>query len=91
MTQSEEAQEIQETFNFGAALIIARNGGIVSRMAWNGHGLSMGVVAPPADTGIMPFLAVRKGSGMLMAWVPSQLDMLTDDWKQVHQEGVGHE
>lgn len=74
--------------DFSSALTLIRQGGVVTRPGWGG--LTLGVMAPPAESGIMPFLAVRSTSGQLMAWSPSQQEMFTDDWCVVEQEGVGH-
>ena len=78
-----------DLFDFSAALTIVKNGGVVARAGWNG-GLTMGVMAPPQNSGLMPFLALRQSDGMVMAWSPGQADMFCVDWCQAHIEKVGH-
>ena len=77
--------------DFGKALHIIRSGGVVTREAWNGTGLVLGVMAPPAEQGIMPFLAVRAADGSVMAWAPGNQELFAEDWTPVQAEGpIGH-
>lgn len=80
-----------DTFDFSMALTVIRGGGVVTRVSWAGPGVTLGMVAPPADSGIMPFFAVRSQAGQIMPWTPSQQEMFADDWYQVEMEGVGHD
>ena len=75
--------------DFSAALTVVRGGGTITRPCW--PGFSVGVVAFPEKTGIMPFFAIRSPEGKIMSWVPSQKEMFADDWVEVEGGGVaGH-
>lgn len=75
--------------DFSDALRLIRSGGIVTRPQWGG--LTLGVMAPPAESGITPFLAVRATNGSIMPWSPNHQELLTTDWVQVSgEETVGH-
>lgn len=78
------------SMDFPNALSIILGGGIVTRHSWNGSGLTLGVMAPPAESGIMPFLAVRTTDSKMVAWVPGQQELFAKDWVQVQGESVGH-
>lgn len=73
--------------DFAAALTLIRRGGVVARASWSGSGLTLGIMTPPAESGIMPFVAVRSAAGKLMAWQPSQQEMFADDWYEVSSWG----
>lgn len=75
--------------NFPSALTIVLSGGVVSRSTWSGSGFTIGVLAPPADSKIMPFLAIMETGGNMMAWVPNQQEMFATDWVRV-EEVSGH-
>lgn len=78
-------------FDFSRALTIARSGGVVARAAWEGSGITLGVIAPPADSGLTPFLAVRAANGQLMPWSPNQQELFASDWFEMPSQGVaGH-
>lgn len=77
-------------FDFSEALTIARSGGVVAREMWAGTGLTLGVIGPPADSGLTPFLAVRAENGQLMPWTPNQQELFAKDWIRVPSAGVGH-
>lgn len=68
-------------FDFSHALTVIRGGGVVARKQWDGTGLTLGVLALPADSGIVPFLAVRAANGQLMAWTPNQQELFATDWE----------
>lgn len=76
--------------DFPEALSIILTGGVVTREVWRGSGLTLGVMAPPAESGIMPFLAVRSMDGKIIAWTPGQQELFANDWTQIQPEGVGH-
>lgn len=75
--------------DFPEALRVVLNGGLVARQIW--EGISMGVMVPPGELGILPFLALRSDNGPLMAWAPSNQEMFANDWVKVTiDEVVGH-
>lgn len=78
-------------FDFSYALTLIRAGGVVTRKMWEGTGLTLGVMAPPADSGLTPFLAVRATNGQLMPWTPNHQELFATDWIEVGGSGVaGH-
>lgn len=76
--------------DFPNALSIVLSGGVVTRQSWSGSGLTLGVMAPPSESGIMPFLAIRASDGKIVAWAPGQQELFAKDWVQVQGESVGH-
>ncbi len=76
--------------DFSDALRLVKGGGVVARQVWLSHGMTLGVMAPPAESNIMPFLAIRAPEGKLIAWTPGNQELFSDDWVQVQEEGVGH-
>lgn len=85
---------VSASFDFSRALAIIKGGGVVSRLCWQGTGLTIGVVIPEPinekPNQMTPFLAVRAGNGQLMPWQPSSQEMLSSDWVEVEQGLVGH-
>lgn len=67
--------------DFSSALTLVRQGRVVTRPGWGS--LTLGLVAPPAESGLTPFLAVRSNAGQMMPWQPSQQEMLSDDWEEI--------
>lgn len=78
------------TFDFSQALLIIRGGGVVVRKMWAGTGLTLGVMAPPAESGMTPFLALRAENGQMMPWTPSQQELFATDWMQTSIGEAGH-
>jgi hypothetical protein len=87
------------SMNFGAALMIVKNGGRVARSGWNGKGMfiflvpgSVFKVNRPPLLGIYPegteinyhgHIDMRTAQGQVVPWVASQADLLSDDWEKV--------
>ena len=77
--------------DFADAFRIMRSGGVVTRQSLLETGLTAGIMAPPADSGIMPFFAVRTSDGRVMPWTPQNMELFAEDWIVVQGEGVaGH-
>lgn len=70
---------------FHKALFRLNQGEAIQRRAWNGKGLyvEMEKDTPPS---IHPF-AVIKTNDLKYPWVPSQQDMLADDWQTINAWG----
>ena len=65
---------------FEKALYNVKNGGAIQRSGWNGKGLYVEMIdhVPPD---IAKFLVIKSGcNGLKYPWVPSQGDLLADDW-----------
>jgi hypothetical protein len=82
--------------NFGEALAVLKNGGMVSREGWNGKGMflflvpgSTFAVNRPPLLGIypegtvinyQPHIDMRTAQGTIVPWLASQSDILAEDW-----------
>lgn len=70
--------------DFGDALFLMRSGDKVTREGWNAPGQFTFVQHPTADSVIRrPFLCLSPVDGELVPWVPTQSDLLTEDWRRV--------
>lgn len=85
--------------NFGQALEIMKNGGLIAREGWNGKGMfvylveggnykvQMECVKPFADKNdtlkYNPYMAIKNVNGTISTWVPSVNDCLAEDWYKV--------
>ncbi|WP_199153557.1 DUF2829 domain-containing protein [Chromobacterium sp. ASV23] len=83
-------------FNFGKALDLLKSGLRVTRAGWNGKGLSVALQAPDAHSKmtrpyfylITPAASTRQfgvagETQQCVPWLPSQTDLLADDWELV--------
>ena len=70
--------------NFSEALNLLNAGGAVRRAGWNGKGLSVKIKKPEtADSGMtLSYMYLEYPKGATVPWVPSQTDVLTEDWEQ---------
>jgi Protein of unknown function (DUF2829) len=88
-----------ELFNFGGALAVLRNGGLVARQGWNGKNMFLFLV-PGSEfcanraplMGIYPestliryhaHIDMKTARGDVVPWVASQTDILAEDWLEV--------
>lgn len=87
------------TADFGYALQVLKNGGLVAREGWNGKGMFLFLVpgshfevnrAPllgifPAGTPIdyLPHIDMKTAQGTIVPWLASQSDVLAEDWVTV--------
>lgn len=85
--QRKDASEENETF--GAALNILKNYNghyLVARKGWNGKGMWLRLVQPhewavsSLEHDVLPFIGMKTAQGEFVPWVPSQTDLLADDW-----------
>lgn len=75
---------MQETFDFGDALLSMQEGKAVARKNWNGKNMWI-KVQHPTDLSKMtrPYIYMRTVNGELVPWVASQSDLLANDWFEV--------
>ncbi len=86
------------TMDFGTALDILKDGGIVTRKGWNGKGMFLyyvpeGNYLPYTDAARWAFegeavpyrayIAIKTAQGDVVPWVASQTDLLADDWEDI--------
>ncbi len=75
---------MEEQFNFGAALLLLKNGQRVSRVGWNGKGMFLGLQNPDEHSANRkPYIYIVPVDGERVPWVASQSDMLAEDWIEV--------
>lgn len=87
-----------ETFDFGEAIAVLKNGGKVARGGWNGKGMFLYYVpesAYPPVTEIAratfngnnvpygAYIAMKTAQNNVVPWLASQTDMLADDWYEI--------
>ena len=88
-----------ETFNFGQALNLLKEGKKVTRLGWNGKDMFLFLVNGSQFTvnrapllGIYPegteinyrsHIDMKTVDGSICVWTASQSDLLTDDWFEV--------
>lgn len=65
--------------NFGTALSNIKDGWLASRRGWNGVGQYVALHLPER-TGNAPYLELHNTQGLMVSWLPSQGDLLADDW-----------
>jgi hypothetical protein len=69
------------SLNFGQALEALKNGQKVARVGWNGKGMWLALQRPDAGSKMtVPYVYMSTATGDLVPWLPSQTDMLAEDW-----------
>jgi hypothetical protein len=72
------------SFNFSVALDGLKAGRRVARSGWNGKGMCVAMQFPDSGSKMgAPYLYLRTVQGTLVPWLPSQTDLLADDWIEV--------
>lgn len=92
--------EVADTFDFGNAIEVLKDGGKVARKGWNGKKqyiqLATGISYKTADGELVNCeheaignnaIAFVGTSGVQMGWLASQADMLAEDWYEIEEEG----
>jgi hypothetical protein len=70
--------------DFGAALVVLKSGGRISRSGWNGAGMWVALAVPDEHSEMRrPYLYMCPVGGELVPWVASQSDLLAEDWAVV--------
>jgi hypothetical protein len=67
--------------NFGEALIYLKLNHSVTRYGWNGKGMWLALQRPDDGSKMtLPYLYMRSVQGSMVPWLPSQTDILAEDW-----------
>lgn len=69
------------SLNFGQALEHLKAGGKVARAGWNGKGMWLALQRPDEHSKMtLPYIYMSTVTGDLVPWLPSQTDLLAEDW-----------
>jgi len=68
--------------SFSEALRLIKNGDRVCRDGWNGKGLWLMMQRPDSKMN-RPYIYIRAANGEIEPWMPSQSDLLADDWVEL--------
>ena len=81
---------MNEQFDFAVALRELKEGNRVARNGWNGKGLWLELQRPDAHSKMtLPYIFIsypedaQNTPGARVPWLPSQTDLLADDWMVV--------
>lgn len=70
-----------ETFDFGQALELLKQGKKVARLNWNGKGQFLALQIPDENSKMRkPYIYISPVDGELVPWLASQTDLLDADW-----------
>lgn len=70
--------------NFGQAIDALQHGAKVARRGWNGKNMWLALQIPDAHSKMtLPYIYMRAVKGDLVPWLPSQTDMLANDWRTI--------
>lgn len=73
---------MEKTHDFGWALGVLREGGMVCRAGWNGKGMWLQLQRPDEHSKMtLPYIFMKTVQGDLVPWLASQTDMLAEDWE----------
>lgn len=81
--------------NFGQALDLCKKGIRIAREGWNGKGMWVRIVIPGGDNkefdlGLenSPYAEMKTADNKLVPWLPSQADLLAEDWVLVYSDDI---
>lgn len=92
-----------DTFGWALSVLKCFPGARVARKGWNGKGMWLALVRPGhmlSDLGAacrlyglpnlapLPWIGMRTADGCFVPWLPSQTDMLAEDWVEVAGDGA---
>jgi len=67
--------------DFGLALHALKAGQKVSRSGWNGKGMWINLQVPDAHSKMsLPYVYLKTVDDKLVPWIPSETDILAEDW-----------
>lgn len=70
--------------SFGRALRALKLGQKVAREGWNGKGMWLALQLPDDNSKMQrPYIYMSDAEGLLVPWLASQTDLLSDDWMVV--------
>jgi len=76
---------MEPMFDFGQAIKLLKAGKKVSRIGWNGLGQWLMLQVPDEHSKMKcPYIYISPVGGDLVPWLPSQSDILSDDWIEVY-------
>ncbi len=68
--------------NFGEAVEALKQGHCVARTGWNGKGMSIELQRPDSHSKMtLRYIFMRTAQAHLVPWLPSQTDILSEDWE----------
>ncbi len=66
---------------FGTALVLLEEGYVVAREGWNGKGMYLELQVPDSGSKMsLPYIYMCTVTYVLVPWLASQTDILSDDW-----------
>ena len=69
--------------DFGEALLLLKEGERVTRVGWNASGQYVKLQTPDEFSKMRrPYLYLCPIDGALVPWVPTQSDVLAEDWRK---------
>jgi hypothetical protein len=72
---------VQNTHDFGEALVNLKNGWRVTRRGWNGKGQFLTLQVPDEYSKMtLPYIYITTVQGDRVPWLASQTDLLATDW-----------
>ena len=72
---------MSEYRDFGQALGRLLDGERVARIGWNGRNMYIHLQFPDAKSKMtVPYIYMYTATGQLVPWLPSQTDILAEDW-----------
>lgn len=70
--------------DFGDALASLKVGNRLTRHGWNGPGQFLTLQTPDENSKMtLPYIYITTVSGSRVPWLPSQTDLLAEDWEEV--------
>jgi hypothetical protein len=82
--------------NFGQAIELLKQGNKVARQGWNGKRMFLVYFSPVAHSAemlsveglghsypLLPYILMKTADDMLVPWLASQTDILSEDWEVV--------
>lgn len=74
---------------FGQALSLVKQNHRVSRAGWNGKGMWIAIQRPVSGSQMTSaFIYIKGAAGERIPWLPSQADLLAEDWEVLPDEPV---
>jgi hypothetical protein len=90
MKESNLVEAPTTNLSFEPALRKLKDGNRIAREGWNGKGLWLCLVKEwngnfsggnlPEDWSVKPFIAIKSIDNGMVPWLPSQTDVLAEDW-----------
>lgn len=76
------ATELAPAATFGVAVELLKRGYRLQRAGWNGPGQFLELQRPDAGSKMtLPYIFITTVQGDRVPWLPSQTDVLAEDWR----------